>query len=83
MRQREAAVARGPPVDSDGESEVDAESGVDEDAKYDIQGGDVDFWMEEDDTLNVRSTFLREMLSEKKSEGDVDGESNDTDQRVD
>ena len=39
--------------------------------EYDIEGGDVDFWMEEDDAFNVRSTFLREMLSERKSEGEI------------
>jgi hypothetical protein len=38
--------------------------------------------MEEDDTLDLRSIFLREMLSERKSEDGVDGERNDNAQRV-
>ena len=80
VAQREAAV--GHLVDSDGESEADVDNGVNGDAEYDIEGGDVDFWMEEDDGFSVRSTFLREMLSERKSEGEIDGARNDNTQEV-
>ena len=52
-------------VDSDGESEADVDNGVNGDAEYDIEGGDVDFWMEENNTFNVCSTFLRKMLSKR------------------
>jgi hypothetical protein len=39
--------------------------------------------MEEDDTLDLLSIFLREMLSERKSEDEVEVERNDNAQWVD
>jgi hypothetical protein len=35
------------------------------------------FWMEEEDTINVRSTFPREMLSETNAQDEKDSEHKD------
>jgi hypothetical protein len=52
LAQRGAAVVTDL-VDSDGESEVDADNRINEDAEYDVEVGDIDFRMEEDDTVEI------------------------------